>query len=177
MRLAMPCNRVDFDVKDVYGDSIQLSQLTGKKVILSFFRDAACPFCNFRVYELTNHYKAWKDKNIEIIAVFSSTSEEVRQFVAQHPRPFRLVSDPDLALYEKYGVEHSGVALLKALLFKLPRIVRGMIKGGRPKNNPNVKLVPADFLIDAKGEIKHVWYGRDTSDHIPMKLISRFVGE
>ncbi len=176
MRLAMPCNRVDFDVKDIYGDSVQLSQFTGKKVILSFFRDAACPFCNLRVYELTNHYKAWKDKNIEIIAVFSSTSEEVRQFVAKHPRPFRLVSDPGLDLYEKYGVEHSSLALLKALLFKLPRIVRGMLNGGRPKKNPNVKLVPADFLIDTSGKIKHVWYGRDTSDHIPMKMIRRFVG-
>ena len=177
MRLELPCNRVDFDVKDIYGKPINLSQYEGKKVVLSFFRDAACPFCNFRVYELTNNYKSWKNKDIEIVAVFSSTDAEVRRFVAQHPRPFRLVSDPELSIYEKYGVEHSSFALLKALLFKMPRIVRGILRGGRPKPNPNVKLVPADFLIDANGKISEVWYGRDTSDHIPMENINRFLAQ
>lgn len=176
MRLEKPCNRVDFEAKDIYGEPIRLSQFEGKKVILSFFRDAACPFCNFRVYELTNQYKAWKDKNVEIVAVFSSSSEEVKNFVAKHHRPFRLVSDPDLVIYGKYGVEHSSVALFKALIFKLPRIIRGIITGGRPRPNPNVRLVPADFLIDGKGDIQHVWYGRDTSDHIPMALINQFIG-
>jgi len=175
MRLVAPCNGIDFDAKDIYGEPINLSQLQGKKVMLSFFRDAACPFCNLRIYELTNQYKMWKDKNLEIIAVFSSSSEEVKRFVAKHPRPFRMVSDPDLAIYTKYGVEHSSMALVKALLFKLPRIIKGMFKGGRPRNNPNVKLVPADFLFDTDGQVKHTWYGRDTSDHMPMEQVNRFI--
>lgn len=175
MRLTAPCPSIDFATTDIYGDSIKLSDFRGKKVMLAFFRDAACPFCNLRVYELTQKYKSWETNNIEIIAVFSSPAEEVRHFVAKHPRPFRLVSDEDLNLYNQYGVEHSAVALFKALIFKLPRIIKGMFKGGYPQPNPHVKIVPADFLINEQGKIEHVWYGRDTSDHMPIAEVEHFI--
>ena len=175
MRLTPPCTSIEFSTVDVYGTPLKLSDYKGKKVMLAFFRDAACPFCNLRVYELTQKYKAWKDKDFEIIAVFSSPADEVRRYVAKHPRPFRLISDTDLNLYNQYGVEHSATALFKALLFKLPRIIKGMMKGGYPQPNPHVKLVPADFLINPLGEIEHVWYGRDTSDHMPMAQVNQFI--
>ncbi|WP_028671942.1 peroxiredoxin family protein [Saccharospirillum impatiens] len=175
MRIQAPRAIIDFNKNDIYGNLIQLSQFKGKKVLLCFFRDAACPFCNFRVYELTHRYKAWQKQNVEVIAVFSSTDEEVRHFVGRHPRPFRMVADPDLEIYNSYGVEHSSFALVKALLFKLPRIFMGMKTGGYPANNPNVKLVPADFLINEKGHIADCWYGRDTSDHIPLKRLQAFI--
>jgi len=175
MKLEAPCESIDFLANDIYGESISLKEFYGKKVLLAFFRDAACPFCNLRLYELTNQYRRFKDNNVEIIAVFSSPADVVRHFVAKHPRPFRIISDPDLTLYNKYQVQHSTSALFKALFFKLPRIVRGMVKGGRPKPNPHVRLVPADFLINEQGEIVDTWYGRDTSDHMPMKDVLAFV--
>ncbi|MFQ3231484.1 peroxiredoxin family protein [Reinekea sp.] len=175
MRLTPPCPSIDFSTNDVYGKPIKLSDYKGKKVMLAFFRDAACPFCNFRVYELTQKYKNWHDKDFEIIAVFSSPADEVRRYVAKYPRPFRIISDADLDLYSQYGVEHSVSALFKAIFFKLPRIIKGMLKGGYPQPNPHVKLVPAEFLINATGKVEHVWYGRDTSDHMPMEQINNFI--
>ncbi|WP_196157384.1 peroxiredoxin [Reinekea sp. G2M2-21] len=175
MRLTAPLNAITFATKDVYGKALSLQELKGKKVILSFFRDAACPFCNFRVYEFTHKYKAWQQQGIEVIAVFSSPANEVREHVARYPRPFRLVSDPDLSIYNKYGVEKSASALWKALLFRFPRILKGIMKGGRPKPNPHVTLVPADFLINEKGQIEDTWYGRNTSDHIPLERIDAFI--
>jgi len=177
MRLQAPRTAPDFQTHDIHGEPIRLEQFRGRKVMLCFFRDAACPFCNFRVYELTHQYKAWQRRGVEVIAVFSSTAEEVREYVARHPRPFRLIADPDLTLYNQYGVERSGSALLKAMLFKLPRIIRGVMTGGRPSKNPNVTLVPADFLINEKGHIVETWYGRDTSDHIPLKQVQRFISQ
>lgn len=176
MRLTPPALAETFETKDIYGETIRLSDFTGKKVMLCFFRDAACPFCNFRVYELTHRYQAWKARGVEIIAVFSSPASEVRDHVARFPRPFRLVADPDLDIYNRYGVEKSAGALWKALLFRMPRIVRGMLKGGRPRPNPHVTLVPADFLIDEKGKIQDCWYGSNTSDHIPLERIDTFIG-
>ena len=177
MRLKTPCPSIRFSTQDVYGNTIDLSAFEGKRVMLSFFRDAACPFCNFRIYELTNNYKAWKDAGLEIVAVFSSTSQEVRQYVANHPRPFHLIADPNLELYNQYGVEHSSKALFKAMLFKIPRIIKGFRTGGRPSNNPHVKIVPADFLLDTDGSVVECWYGRDTADHIPLDRVQRFVDE
>lgn len=175
MPLSAPCQPINFDSHDVYGNSVRLQDFVGKKVLLAFFRDAACPFCNLRLYELTRQYEQLQANNLHIIAVFSSPSEDVRRFVARHPRPFTLLSDPNLYLYERYGIQHSGWALVKAILFRMPRIIGGMMKGGHgDMKNPYVKLVPADFLISEQGEIVHTWYGRDTSDHIPMKNIEAF---
>lgn len=175
MRLKAPCQGIDFHTTDIYGKQFRLSDYMGKRIMLSFFRDAGCPFCNFRVYELTHNYKPWKQQNLEVIAVFSDTPEKVRRYVANHPRPFTVLADPDLAIYNQYGVEHSASALLKALLTKLPRIVRGIALGGRPSNNPHVRLVPADFLLAEDGRVVQVWYGRDTSDHIPISQVQAFV--
>lgn len=175
MRLTAPSLGIDFDTRDIYGKPIALREYLGKRVMLSFFRNAGCPFCNFRIYELTQKYHAWQAAGLEIIAVFSSPSHEVRRYVAKHPRPFRMISDPQLGIYNRYGVERSAVAILKALMFKLPRIIRGAFHGGVPLRNPHLTLVPADFLVDENGMIRDIWYGRDTSDHIPMKRIDAFV--
>jgi peroxiredoxin len=177
MRLTPPCHSIPFSTHDIYGESLSLSHLHGRRVMLSFFRDAACPFCNFRIYELTHNYKEWQAAGLEIVVVFSSTAEEVRQHVARYPRPFRMVADPDLQLYEQYGIEQSTSALFKALMFKLPRIALGIYTGGRPKKNPHVNIVPADFLLDVDGSIVDTWYGRDTADHIPLERIQRFAND
>jgi len=176
MRLTAPCTSQDFTVQDVYGQPVRLSDYRGRRVMLSFFRDAACPFCSFRVHELTHRYPDWHQQGLEILAVFSCSDQEVRRHVSRHPRPFRLITDPDLQLYNDYGVEQSISALFKALLFKLPRIVRSLMVGGRPDpNNPHIRLVPADFLIDEHGKVVDLWYGRDTSDHIPLSRVDAFV--
>lgn len=177
MRLQAPCQGIDFRTEDIFGNPFQLSDYLGRRVMLSFFRDAACPFCNFRIYELTHQYKTWKDKGLEVVTVFSDTDDKVRAHVARHPRPFRMLSDPDLELYDKYGIEHSASALFKALLFKFPRIMKGIAKGGRPSNNPHMRIVPADFLIDENGKVVELWYGRDTSDHIPLERVEDFINE
>lgn len=177
MRLTAPCQGIDFRGKDVFGNRFQLSDHIGKRVMLSFFRDAGCPFCNLRIYELTHNHQLWKDQNLEIVTVFSDTSEKVRRFVAKHPRPFTMIADPKLKLYNHYGIEHSTAALLKALAFKMPRIIKGIAKGGRPSNNPHLRIVPADFLLAEDGRVEHIWYGRDTSDHIPLETVRRFIDE
>lgn len=174
MRLTVPCQSIDFRTKDIFGEHFQLSDLIGKRIVLSFFRDAACPFCNYRIYELTQQYESWKDSGLEIVTVFSDTSAQVRKHVARRPRPFRMISDPKLELYNRYGVEKSAMALFKAFLFRLPEIVKGMAKGGKPTNNPHMTIVPADFLIDIDGRITQLWYGRNTADHIPMEELHKF---
>jgi peroxiredoxin len=175
MKLSPPAPAEAFEAEDIYGNPLSLSDFTGKKVMLCFFRDATCPFCNFRLYELTHRYKTWKSQGVEVIAVFSSSNADVLAHVARYPRPFRMIADPELAIYNRYGVEKSISALWKAFLFKLPTFIRGLFHGGRPSSDQHGTLVPADFLIDAQGQIEDCWYGRDVSDHIPLERVDAFV--
>ena len=177
MRLTVPGPSVNFETTDIYGEPFQLADYQGKGVLLCFFRDAACPFCNFRVYELTRKYATWNRSGLEVVIVFSDTAKQVRDHVARHPRPFRMIADPNLELYSLYGVEQNSSALVRTLLFKVPRIWRGIRTGGRPSKNPHFKIVPADFLIDQDGSLCETWYGEDMSDHMPLKRIQSFVDE
>jgi peroxiredoxin Q/BCP len=57
---------------------------------LSFIRDAACPFCNFRIDELTQRHAKLAVRGLDIVVVFS----QVPRRVGKRPRPFPLVADP-----------------------------------------------------------------------------------
>ena len=174
MKLLAPCQEIDFRTEDVFGEPFQLSELLGRRVVLSFFRDAACPFCNYRLYELTQQHKVPQASGVEIVTVFSDTADQVKKYVAKRPRPFTMICDPNLELYNQYGVQKSSSALVKAFLFDLPEIVRGFLKGARPTNNPHMTLVPADFLIDTDGRVVQVYYGKTTADHIPLDNLKAF---
>ncbi len=177
MQLKAPTQAIDIETQDIFGNAFSLNQLRGQRVMLCFFRDAACPFCNLRLYELTQKYEQWKSSGLIVVAVFSSPANEVRDFVARRPRPFIMLSDPNLQIYDRYGIEHSAKAMLKALFFKLPRVLGGIAKGGRPRANPHADLIPADFLVNEKGRIVETWYGENTSDHMPLAQVQAFANK
>lgn len=175
MRIQAPKDHPVFSTRDIYNKSLDLADYRGKKVLLSFFREANCPFCNLRVHELTHRYPAWKKQGFEVIAVFCSQEAQVRDYNTREPRPFRLVADPQLAIYNRFGVERSNWAFFKSILLKLPHMMRGMVAGGRPRMNAHMTLIPADFLINENGKIVESWYGRDARDHIPLERINAFI--
>lgn len=174
MALEAPCDSIDFEAYDINGDYFRLSDVKNKVVVLSFFRDASCPFCNVRVFEYTRKYKEWADAGIEVIAVFTSPSHKVRKFVARNPRPFLTFGDPHMEIYEKYYVEKSFLKFLLGVVLHIPRFIKGWFVGGRFNPiNRHIGLVPADFIILPNGKIIDAWYGSDVAEHIPLKRIER----
>ncbi len=173
MRLSAPSRAPALRLVDIYGRPITFGT-TGRRTLLSFFRDAACPFCNYRIYELTRHYKRLAERGLDIVAVFASPREEVMRFVARHPRPFPVAAEPTLAAYQTYGIERSLWRKLKAILFRVPTLIRGLRIVGFAGLNTN-NLMPADFLIDEHGNIVETYYGRDAGDRISFARIERFL--
>jgi peroxiredoxin len=173
MRLSAPTMAPRLEMTDIYDHPVQIGS-GQRRTLLCFFRDAACPFCNFRIYELTSHHQDLSRLGLDIVAVFSSTREEVKRFVARHPRPFRVVADPGSRAHDIYRIEHSLWGKLKAILTRVPTLLRGLrivgLAGLRTNN-----LLPADFLIDEQGRIVEAYYGRDAGDHIPIERVEWFV--
>ncbi len=174
MRLIAPFQAIDFEAYDINGDHFRLSEEKNKVTVLSFFRDASCPFCNVRIYEYTKKHEEWAELGIEVIAIFTSSPDKVKKFVAKNPRPFKTFGDPDLQIYEKYLVEKSFAKFLLGVVSNIPRFIKGWLVGGRFNPiNRHINLVPADFIITPKGKVIDAWYGRDVSEHIPMQRIER----
>lgn len=172
MKLLAPSSAPALDLFDIYGQPISIG--SGRRTLLSFFRDAACPFCNFRIYELTHHHASLSALGLDIVAVFGSSQDEVLHFVARHPRPFRVAADPVGASHARYGIERSLWRKIRAIVTRVPTLIRGLRIVGLAGLNTN-NLMPADFLIDEEGRIVETWYGRDAGDRIPLERVELFL--
>ncbi|MEY2169907.1 MULTISPECIES: peroxiredoxin-like family protein [unclassified Rhodanobacter] len=173
MRLTAPTSAPQLELPDTQGQTITLGD-GGRPTLLCFFRDAACPFCNLRVYELTERHPSLHARGLAITAVFVATTDDVRRFVACRPRPFPVIADPDGAAHAAYGIERSFWRKLKAIVTRMPALIRGLrIVGLAGLNTSN--LMPADFLIDARGRIVEAYYGKDAGDRIPFERVERFL--
>ncbi len=173
MKLLAPSAAPKLDLVDIHGKPIVFGG-AGRRTLLSFFRDAACPFCNFRIYELTHHHGSLAALGLDIVAVFGSSQDEVLRFVARNPRPFRIAADPTGTSHLRFGIERSFWRKLKAIMTRVPTLFRGLRIVGLAGLNTN-NLMPADFLIDEHGRIVETYYGSDAGDRIPMERVELFL--
>ena len=176
IKLTAPADSLDFSTYDIHKVEINLSDYLGKAVILSFFRDTSCPFCLKRVFDLSAQQNRWRKLGVEIIVVFTSPPDEVASFHKNKFERLRVIGDPELKIYNLYGIEKSVSGFFKGLALKLPTIAQGVKRGAKiDKNNPHGTIIPADFLIDPDGLIVDCWYGRNAGDNIPIQRIHDFV--
>lgn len=163
---------LDITTKDIEGNDFSLSTLKGKKVLLSFFRFSTCPFCNLRLHTLAKEYE---HLNVEIIAIFESSDDNLQKHLPHYEVPFIIISDKQRRFYREYGVDRSLIGMLKGIFTRPIEMMRGMMLSGVPFIvDGNVTQMPADFLIDENGIIRDVYYGKDEGDHMPLETIKRF---
>lgn len=180
MRLTTLIQAPRMTLKDVRGDTIRLG--AGSPVLLSFFRDAACPFCHKRMQELTAEYdRLHAAYGLKMVSVFASEPQQVKSFIHARPRPFPVAADPAKQSYDIYGVEHSLSRKLWAVFRRMPMWIGGVcevgpngaVKGLCGLNTNNI--VPASFLIDGNRDIVIAHYGRDAGDHLPLEQIEAYL--
>ncbi len=125
MQLVAPQLAPVLEFTDIQGRTVRIGQ--GRRTLVSFFRDPACPFCNFRIFELTYKYAELNALGLDVVTLFPGTAEDIGRYAASRPRPFPLVADTDSEIYNAYGVNHHSLAAkLKAILTRIPTLIRGL---------------------------------------------------
>lgn len=176
MRLATGSTAPPLQSSDYLGTPVELAQLRGKAVLVSFYRYASCPICNLRVHELIVAHPTLRDLGLEMIAVFQSPAAVIADYVGtQHP-PFSIVPDPELALYRRFRIESRLGAMLSWQVIR--RAFKAFASGFRPgRVDGPFGRVPADFLIDADGQIAIAHYGENIDDHLAIAAIEAWLRE
>ena len=82
-----------FATHDVYGREIALQALRGKKVYLSFERNAGCPVCNLRIHELLKHADYFSTRQVAVLLVYESTVEKMKDYLVDIRSPFYFIAD------------------------------------------------------------------------------------
>ena len=80
------------------------------------------------------------------------------------------MADPTSSAHETYGVERSLWRKLKAIVTRVPTLLKGLRLVGLAGLDTG-NLMPADFLIDERGRIVEAYYGRDAGDRIPLERV------
>jgi thioredoxin-dependent peroxiredoxin len=180
MKLSAGTTAPDFALADIHGTPVRLSAYRGKKVVLGFFRNVNCPFCNMRVHQLMKMKEAFDQHNTQMIIFFESDPKIIqRSSFHQQISPIPLLGDPEKIVYKQWGVESSMIKMMKTLFSAANRQA---MKEGQQLDLPEEKdkeasmsLIPADFLIDERGVIQVTHYGAHMNDHLDLQTIKDFV--
>lgn len=86
------------------GETISLSDYSGKKLILFFYPKDNTPTCTVESCNLRDNYADLQAKGFEILGVSPDSAKKHQNFIAKHSLPYPLLVDEDMATIKAYDV-------------------------------------------------------------------------
>lgn len=133
----------EFSLQNQNGETISLSDLKGKKVLLYFYPKAMTPGCTVQAKGLRDVKAELDEKNVVVLGVSIDPVARLDKFTTRDELNFTLLSDEDHQIADAYGVWGE-------------KKFMGKIYDG---------LHRISFLIDENGIIEHVFNKFKTKDH------------
>jgi len=134
-----------FSLRDQHGSVVQLSSFLGRKVLVYFYPRADTPGCTAQACSIRDHRQDLAGLGVAAVGISPDTPEGQREFDEKYGLGFPLLSDPEHAAAEAYGVWGE-----KRLYGK---VVQGITR--------------SSFLIDEAGRITHAWYNVKPEETVP----------
>ena len=94
----------DFTLQDKHGNLVSLSDFHGRKVVLYFYSKDNTPGCNREAIAFAAAYEGFKARDVVVIGISKDSVASHLKFAQKYDLPFVLLSDPDHAVIEQYGV-------------------------------------------------------------------------
>jgi thioredoxin-dependent peroxiredoxin len=94
----------DFELTSDSGEPVTLSSLRGSPVVLFFYPKDDTPGCTTQACGLRDAYDNFLDRGAVVLGVSPDGEASHRRFREKFGLPFHLLSDPDHAVSERYGV-------------------------------------------------------------------------
>ncbi|HEX2702285.1 MAG TPA: thioredoxin-dependent thiol peroxidase [Solirubrobacteraceae bacterium] len=124
----------DFELLDQSGESVRLSDLRGKPVVLYFYPKAGTSGCTTQACGIRDHRADYATAGTVVLGVSPDPVKAIRKFADEYALEFPLLSDPEHATAEAYGVW-------------VEKSMYGRTYWGMQR---------ATFIIDAEGVVRHV---------------------
>lgn len=132
-----------FEAKDQNGNTITLSSLLGKTIILYFYPKDDTPGCTAEACSLRDEYQHLGNNNYAVVGVSADNEASHAKFADKYSLPFPLLADTDMKIINAYYVYGQ-------------KQFMGKIYDG---------IIRTTFVIDPDGVIKHVIKDVKTAEH------------
>lgn len=132
-----------FSLPDQNGDTVTLSGLKGKTVVLYFYPKAMTPGCTVQACGLRDSQAELKKLDVVVLGVSPDPVKKLQKFIEKEDLNFTLLSDEDHAVAESYG----SWGLKKFMGREYMGILR------------------QTFIIDSAGKLRHIIADVKTKTH------------
>ena len=134
----------DFSLPATAGQTISLSALRGRKVVLYFYPKDNTPGCTNETKDFGTHHAAFAAAGCEVFGISRDSIRSHENFKAKLELPFELISDADEVACEAFGV------------MKMKNMYGKQVRG----------VERSTFLINAEGHIAREWRGVKVPGHV-----------
>jgi peroxiredoxin Q/BCP len=94
----------DFSGLDEQGNTLQLSDFSGKKLVVFFYPKASTPGCTAEACNLNDNYERFQAQGYEIIGVSADSAKRQSNFKAKYGFKYPLIADEDRSVINAFGV-------------------------------------------------------------------------
>jgi peroxiredoxin Q/BCP len=98
----------DFELQSDTGETVKLSDLRGKPVVLYFYPKDDTPGCTRQACGIRDVYGEFERAGAVVLGVSADTQSSHERFKSKYSLPFTLLADPEHRLAEPYGVAREG---------------------------------------------------------------------
>jgi peroxiredoxin Q/BCP len=138
----------DFALPDQDGNLVRISDFRGRKLLLYFFPKADTPGCTTQSCSIRDARPDLAPIGLDAVGISPDTPDRQKRFDDKYGLGFPLLSDPDHAIADAYGVWGEK----------------------RFAGRTSVGIIRSSFLIDEDGTILHAWYRVRPEDTVPKAL-------
>ncbi len=94
----------DFSMASDKGGTVSLRELRGKTVVLYFYPKDDTPGCTTEACDFRDQYPLFQGQAVHVFGVSCDAIKSHEKFSSKFSLPFPLLSDPDTAVSNAYGV-------------------------------------------------------------------------
>ena len=144
----------EFTLPDKDGNMVSLADFAGKKVVLYFYPRDNTPGCTRQACAFAGAYEQFKNINAVVIGVSKDSVTSHQKFAEKHGLPFILLSDPERAAIEAYGVwqEKKNYGKVSMGVVRSTFVIdeNGVVEKVMPKVKPDTNA--AEIMAYLRGE-------------------------
>src|SRR4030095_14781576 len=93
-----------FKTTDANGETVNLKDYRGQKVVLYFYQKHDTPECKKEACSFRDSFSKFKKQGIVVLGVSPDSEASHKKFAAKYKLPFTLLADTDRSISDAYGV-------------------------------------------------------------------------
>jgi peroxiredoxin Q/BCP len=94
----------DFELRSDEGETVRLSDLRGKPVVVYFYPKDDTPGCTAQACGIRDNYEAFGERGAVVLGISPDDESSHVKFKQKYGLPFTLLADTDHTVSEQYGV-------------------------------------------------------------------------